>query len=115
MYVGGLTGGALGYAASEFIGGVAEGLNGETASFFDNTRYTNKVLSDMEGGPGEFHSFPEIVRNHESSGTISEITGADGIVRQQLQIPGGYGHYEGNFTFIKELNGDINHRFFEPF
>jgi hypothetical protein len=73
------------------------------------------VLRDMEGGAGEFHSFPEIVRNYETSGTITNIVGRDGELVQMLKIPGSYGVYNGNFEFIKNANDEINHRFFRGF
>ena len=87
----------------EGLPAVEEGVKSAVTSFFDNTRYTNDVLGQMEQGTGEFHSFPEIVRNYESSGTVSNIIGRDGQTRQMLQIPGSYGVYNGNFTFIKEV------------
>lgn len=56
-------------------------------SFFDGASYTDKVQIQMQGSPGEFHSFPELVKNYESSGTVTPITGGDGITRQMLEIP----------------------------
>jgi RHS repeat-associated protein len=79
--------------------------------FFEGTQYTEKVLNQM--GKGDFHSFPESVRAFESLGTVRSVKGADGITRQMLEIPGGYKNYDrGVFQFLKEPNGDINHRFF---
>lgn len=91
----------------------------EAASFFDGTHYTSKVLSRMQKGAGEFHSFPDIVRNFESFGTVGSVTGGDGIVRPILRIPGSYMNSkgkvaEGVFEFMKESNGAINHRYFNP-
>jgi hypothetical protein len=75
---------------------------------------------DMQGGAGEFHSFPELVRNFESSGTVSDILGGDGVTRQMLEIPGSYAKPDGTwmdgaFQFIKEADGTINHRYFKPY
>ena len=80
------------------------------SSFFQGTRYTDKVLGQMK--TGDFHAFPESVRAFESAGRVTNITGGDGVVRQMLRIPGGYGNSNGFFEFIKEQNGNINHRFF---
>ena len=60
----------------------------ESASFFEGTSYTTKVLKQMEGGVGEFHSFPESVTAFENTGTVRAITGGNGIVREVLEIPG---------------------------
>ena len=89
------------------------------SSFFEGTQYSNKVLQQMKGGPGEFHSFPDAVKAFEGSGTVRTVTGGDGIVRQMLEIPGSYQSaggtwYEGVFQFMKEPNGIINHRLFVP-
>lgn len=90
---------------------------GAARSFFEGTRYTPKVLKQMRGGPGEFHSFPESVTAFETSGTVRSITGGDGVVRQMLEIPGSYTDakgviHDGVFQFIKEADGAINHRLF---
>mgnify|MGYP001102095558 CR=1 FL=1 len=84
--------------------------NKPRASFFDGTKYTNKVRSQM--GRGDLHSFPESVRAFEADGTVTRIVGGDGVTRTKLSIPGRYKGKDGVFEFIKEPNGDINHRFF---
>ena len=95
-------------------------LDADTAgSFFDNSTYSDKVLQQMSGGPGEFHSFPDSVTAFEDSGTISTITGGDGQAYQMLEIPGSYTSssgnlYDGTFQFIQDSNGVINHRLFVP-
>jgi filamentous hemagglutinin len=71
----------------------------------------------MEGGVGEFHSFPESVTAFEGSGSVSAITGGDATWYQILRIPGSYQStggtwYEGEFEFIKDIDGMINHRLF---
>lgn len=83
-----------------------------TKSFFDNTKYTDKVLAQMKSG--DFHSFPKSVEAFELNGTVSTIKGGDGVLRQMLKIPGEYGTRKGFFEFIKELDGTINHRLFRP-
>ncbi len=99
----------------------AEGVEGATSaamtaekSFFEGTQYTQKVLTQMRGGAGEFHSFPESVTAFESAGSVRTITGGDGVVRQLLEIPGSYGGRDGVFQFIQEVDGSINHRLFVP-
>ena len=94
---------------------VAEGA----PSFFEGTQYTSKVLQQMERGVGEFHSFPESVTAFEGSGSVSTITGGDAALYQMLRIPGSYQSsggtwYEGEFEFIKDIYGLINHRLFVP-
>ena len=91
-------------------------LAAETApSFFEGASYTPKVLKQMQGGVGEFHSFPESVTAFESAGTVRNITGGDNVVRQVLEIPGSYGSGgNGGFQFIKNADGTINHRLFVP-
>lgn len=86
-----------------------------TPSFFEGASYTPKVLKQMQGGVGEFHSFPESVTGFESAGTVRSITGGDGAIRQVLEIPGSYGSGgNGVFQFIKNADGTINHRLFVP-
>ncbi|EKB58647.1 hypothetical protein [Bergeyella zoohelcum] len=63
---------------------------------------------------GDNHSFPESVKAFEKYGKVSVIKGGDGIRRTTLTIPGSYNGKNGNFEFIKESNGIINHRLFRP-
>jgi len=91
---------------------VREVAKAETKSFFDGTRYTSKVLGQMKNA--DYHAFPESVKAFESSGTVTTITGGDGVTRQMLKIPGEYGGKKGMFEFIKESDGSINHRLFRP-
>ena len=84
---------------------------GET-SFFAGTRYTSKVFKQMN--MGDFHGFPEGVKAFERYGIRSVIKGADGVERQMLRIPGQYGNKSGFFEFMKEADGSINHRLFNP-
>ncbi|NSZ15605.1 RHS repeat-associated core domain-containing protein [Agrobacterium vitis] len=82
------------------------------ATFFNGANYTTKVQSQMQ--KGDFHSFPEEVTNYAGAGKTSKIMGGDGEIRNMLQIPGGYNGRTGLFEFIKENNGNINHRKFNP-
>ncbi|SFL95196.1 Haemagluttinin repeat-containing protein [Desulfomicrobium norvegicum] len=83
-----------------------------TDDFFANTKFTNKVLNQME--QGDFHSFPKSVEGFQSSGKVTKIIGDDGEIREILKIQGTYKGKEGVFEFIKEADGTINHRFFRP-
>jgi hypothetical protein len=81
--------------------------------------YSEKVLQQMQGGVGEFHSFPESVMAFEDAGTVTNVTGGDGRAYQMLEIPGSYTSaggtlYNGSFQSIKDSNGVINHRLFVP-
>ena len=95
--------------------GVVEATEETSTSFFEGSQYSTKVAQQMQGGAGEFHSFPELVQNFESSGVVSDLIGNDGVVRQMLKIPGAYNGLEGDFEFIKGLDGVISHRFFNPY
>ena len=59
-------------------------------------------------------SFPQSVDGFAKHGTVSKITGKDGVVRDKLEIPGGYISKKGVFEYIREPNGNINHRLFVP-
>ena len=102
------------------LGGIGAGARGAVAaktapSFFEGASYTQKVLKQMRGGVGEFHSFPESVTAFESAGTVRTITGGVNVVRQMLEIPGPYGSGgNGVFRFIKNADGTINERRFVP-
>jgi RHS repeat-associated protein len=85
----------------------------ESMDFFEGTRYSDKVQSQMY--KDDFHGFPESVCAFQDNGYTILITGGDGIVRMELHIPGSYKGYDGDFIFIKEPDGIINHRFFKPY
>jgi hypothetical protein len=70
------------------------------------------MQNEQFGGKRDFHSFPREVENYSGRGKVSEIVGGDGLKRQLLEIPGGYQGKRGNFEFIKEADGSINHRYF---
>ncbi|WP_147820172.1 hemagglutinin repeat-containing protein [Salidesulfovibrio onnuriiensis] len=82
--------------------------------FFAGTQYTSKVQNQMNAfvHRDPFHQFPEIVKNHQDMGIVRKIKGGDGIERLQLEIPGEYLGKKGVFEFMKEANGNINHRLF---
>ena len=59
-------------------------------------------------------STPQSVDGFAKHGTVSKITGKDGVVRDKLEIPGSYRGKKGVFEYIREPNGNINHRLFVP-
>jgi hypothetical protein len=85
----------------------------QTEDFFEGTKYSQKVLNQMH--EDSFHGFPESVKAFQHDGYVKPIIGGDGITRSQLHIPGSYKGYNGEFLFMKEPNGIINHRIFRPF
>jgi hypothetical protein len=85
----------------------------QTNDFFEGTEYSDKVLGQME--LNDLHSFPESVKAFQDNGYVTPIRGSNGIIRNQLSIPGSYKGYNGEFIFLKEPNGLINHRYFKPF
>ncbi|WP_404654353.1 VENN motif pre-toxin domain-containing protein, partial [Raoultella terrigena] len=95
---------------------ISESSNKNTSisagDFFKGTTYTDKVK--QQASSGDFHSFPESVDGHAHQGTISIITGGDGVERLKLEISGSYRGREGIFEYIRESNGTINHRLFVP-
>lgn len=98
-------------------GGVGLGIKAsrkmnKVDDFFEGTSYTAKVRNQMK--QGDFHAFPESVKGFQQEGKVSTIIGGDGVSRKMLEIPGGYKGHKGNFEFIKESNGKINHRLFKP-
>ena len=46
--------------------------------------------------------------------TVIQIVGGDNIVRHKLYILGFYKGKDGNFEYIREADGKINHRLFVP-
>ena len=62
-----------------------------------------------------FHGFPESVESFQQDGYTTEIIGGDGIKRTELHIPESYKGRDGEFIFLKEPNGKINHRIFQPY
>jgi RHS repeat-associated protein len=108
-----IAGGAAGLLNGVFTATSPLARSAEAAKdFFQGTRYTDKVIAQMR--QGDFHSFPESVKAFQAEGTVSRITGADGVSREMLRIPGEYAGKKGAFEFIKETEGTINHRLFRP-
>jgi len=93
--------GAAGKGVSKFL----------RRDFFKGTRYSSKVIRQMQ--KGDFHSFPESVKAFQHEGKITKIVGNDRVIRKKLTINGGYKGHDGQFEFIKESNGEIKHRFFK--
>ncbi len=79
----------------------------------NQTRYTDKVRLQMQ--QDKFHGFPKQVDNFAGLGKKSELVGGDGIKRTKIQLEGEYLERKGNFEWIVEPDGSINHRKFEPF
>jgi hypothetical protein len=90
----------------------AKGVGSVADDFFAGTKYTDKVLGQIN--TGDFHAFPEGVTAFQGAGQVTKITGRDGVVRDLLKIPGEYRGKQGVFEFIKESDGSINHRLFNP-
>lgn len=80
--------------------------------FFEGSRYSPKASSQMYAD--DYHGFPESVTAFARDGIIDIIIGRDSITRTRLRISGWYKGRSGHFVFIKESNGVINHRMFEP-
>jgi len=99
-------------SSSKATSAISETTNVGTKSFFEGTNYTEKVVKQMK--LGDYHGFPESVKAFESEGVVNTIKGGDGVTRQILKIPGEYKGKSGNFEFIKESDGSINHRYFKP-
>jgi len=99
----------IGGFGSFSLGSALKGLL-KPNDFFAGTRYSRKVLSQIRNG--DFHSFPESVKAFQKYGRVRSIKGGDGVLRKQLEIPGSYKGRKGKFEFMKESDGEINHRFY---
>lgn len=93
--------------------GIQEGTRaiGSAKEFFEGASYSREVLGKMSRN--DFHSFSDLVTNYAELGTVTRVAGGDGVVRQLLEITGGYGSKNGVFQFLKEDSGVITHRFFK--
>ena len=116
-----IVGGAMGVASTVAVS-YANNVNpwtgkelesNNTTDFFEGTKYSPKVLQQMN--EDSFHGFPESVKAFQQDGYITHITGGDNVIRTQLHIPCSYKGYDGEFLFLKEPNGIINHRIFQPY
>jgi hypothetical protein len=86
-----------------------------TASFFDGATYSSKVLQQMSNPADLQHAFSSSVDGFaDAFGQVSTKTGADGSSYQWLEMRGSYGGKTGTFEYIKDSNGVINHRYFNP-
>lgn len=83
------------------------------STFFSGTSYTSKVQWQMQRS--DYHAFPESVTAFAKNGKLSTVIGRDGTKRVKLEIDGEYKNRKGVFVFIKEPDGRINHRLFEPY
>jgi RHS repeat-associated protein len=82
-------------------------------SFFQGSKYSEKVIRQMSKMDDLYHGFPKSVDAYASKlGKWSEQIGADGKVYQWLKMKGSYGGKQGVFEYIKDVNGLINHRYF---
>ena len=63
----------------------------------------------------DYHGFPSSVEAFEKDGLVKKIIGGDEKERLLLEIRGSYKGKDGSFQFIKEQNGEINHRLFVPY
>jgi RHS repeat-associated protein len=84
--------------------------------FFEGAEYSPKVLRQMKNSADVFHAFPESAAGYATKyGRYTVEYGADGNKHSWLRLVGSYGGHKGVFEFTKDLNGVINHRFFNPF
>ncbi len=81
-------------------------------SFFENSKYSSKVLEQMSNTEDILHSFPKSVDGFSTRfGQFSIKIGADGNSYQWLKMHGSFGGKTGIFEYTKDANGIINHRF----
>ncbi len=93
------------------IEGVAKG----GSDFFDGTKYSQKVLQQMNKADDALHAFPQSVEGFAAKyGRSTTKLGADGKPYQWLEMHGSYRGKTGTFEFIKDSNGVINHRYLNP-
>lgn len=85
-------------------------------SYFKNTQYDWHVEQHIiKPRPQEpFHSFPRSVDAFEKDGIRFLKKGGDGKIYEHLHIKGSYRGKDGVFEYIKDSNGNITHRFFNP-
>ena len=93
-------------------------LRNELVNPLDGTKYTPKVLRQMEPNPvtglTENHGFPKIVDDYAIEGRVSQLTGGDGIPRIKVELDGSFRGKDGVFEWIIESDNTINHRLFRP-
>ena len=82
-------------------------------SFFQGAKYSTKVLNQLNKVDDIYHAFPRNVDGFAAKyGKLSTKIGSSGNTFQWLELPGSYGGKTGTFEYIKDVNGLINHRFF---
>jgi hypothetical protein len=89
----------LGEADDAFGGGILEGA-----------RYTQKVVDQM--GQDIYHGFPSSIDRLPTASDATPITGADGVSRTLVRLPGTINGESGNYEWIIDQDGIVNHRFF---
>jgi hypothetical protein len=86
--------------------------------FFENAKYSPKVINQMKKRNDILHAFPENVDCWATKyGTLTKKIGNDQKAYDWLEMSGaiqvGPGNWKtGKFEYIKDSNGIINHRFF---
>lgn len=81
--------------------------------FFKNTKYTEKVRNQLDWN--DYHAFPNSVIIFAKDGKLTTVTDKYGKTYPKLEIEGSYNGKDGVFEFIKDKNGNISHRKFEPY
>lgn len=81
--------------------------------FFEGAKYTNKVGKQMKNAGDLHHAFPNSVDGYAAKyGKYSREMGKDGKMYDWLRMDGSYKGKNGTFEYIKDSQGNINHRFF---
>ena len=81
--------------------------------FFEGAQYTPKVGKQMKNAGDLHHAFPNSVDGYAAKyGRYSREMGKDGKMYDWLRMDGSYKGKNGTFEYIKDSQGNINHRFF---
>ncbi len=95
------------------VGNFSAKVENSTQSFFENTTYSPKVLRQASKVNDICHAFPKSVDGFATEfGSFSTKIGADGKIYNWLEMNGSYRNRVGTFEFIKDVDGIINHRYF---
>ncbi len=100
--------GALQYGRIDPTNG--RGINGGT--------YTDKVQSQMRQSPvtgaaaDRHHGFPSAVDDAARGARSQPFVSGDGKIRSLVEVPGAVNGKAGNFEYITNRDGSINHRTF---
>jgi hypothetical protein len=78
------------------------------------TTRTPKVNKQISNTADQYHSFPESIDDMAGQGTVTKITGGDGVVRTKVELPEAINGKTGKYEWIIEPNNTINHRVFIP-